>query len=169
MDALKNLLPSLPAGASVFMVTITMPASSPDAEVQSAPPAPAMSRDEDVSLSETSGIRPGGNEEMPKPSLAQTPLERVRQERRERPNRLRKTAEWASLLGTSARALRRAVEAGALPYEAKPDGRDHGAIVIRPEVLEAFLATEETVRRGQCAPPEWWNRVFGRKAWANPA
>lgn len=168
MKALQQLLPSLPAGATVFMVGITLPAANGAVANTSALPlvdgAGETARSDVPAPMETKR-----GQAVPESSVARTPLEILRAERRERPNRMRKTAEWAGLLGTSARALRRAVEAGAISYEAKPDGRDHGAIVIRPEVLEAYLATVDAVERGQCDPPEWWNRVFGKKAWAHSA
>ena len=168
MEAMKKMLPSLPAGASVFVFAITLPASTNAAPEAGAPPALAISRD-DAPPSETSTAKPKGAAELPAASLKRTPLELVRVERSERPNRLRKTAEWAELVGMSARALRRAVDNGALAHEAKPDGRDHGATVIRAEVLEAFLALVEAVDRGACDTPPWWKDVFGKKTWAHTA
>lgn len=168
MKALQQLVPLLPAGASVFVIGITLPAVNGGAARTSTlalvDGEKESTRTDVTVLTDATGGKPVGE-----PPVERTPLEIIRSERRERPNRLRKTAEWASLLGTSARALRRAIEAGALAHEAKPDGRDHGAIVIRPEVIEAFLATVEAVERGKCAQPDWWNRVFGKKAWAHTA
>lgn len=169
IKALQPLLLSLPAGTSVFVVGITLPTSN-DAVAGTK----TLALMEDASgTSQNDAPVPGqsdrGQAPAESPAVAGTPLEIVRRERRERPHRLLKTPEWASLLRTSARMLNRAIKAGALPYEVKSDGRDHGAIVIRPEVLEAFLATAEAVERGKCDPPEWWNRVFGKKAWARTA
>lgn len=168
MKALQRLVPSLPAGASVFVIGITLPAVNDAAAGMSTlalvDGAEASSRSEVCIPSEAREGKSVG--ELP---AERTPLEIIRVERRERPGRLRKTAEWARLVGLPVRALLRAVDANALSTESKPDGRDHGAKLIRPEVLEAFLATKEAVERGACDPPEWWNRVFGKKAWAHSA
>jgi hypothetical protein len=168
MRALQQLVPLLPAGASVFVIGMTLPAVNGAAAATSTLKLVGTENNSARSDAPVPTDTMGG-QVIPESAVVPTPLEVVRVERRERPNRLRKTAEWASLLGTSARRLNRAIKAGALSYEAKPDGRDHGAIVIRPEVLELFLATVDAVERGKCDPPEWWNRVEGKRSWAHSA
>ncbi|MHB1264547.1 MAG: hypothetical protein ACYC1S_09055 [Gemmatimonadaceae bacterium] len=50
-----------------------------------------------------------------------------------------KLGDRSKKLGISLRELRRAVKAGALPHEAKPDGRDNGAHTVTIGVMETYL------------------------------
>jgi hypothetical protein len=168
MKSLQQIVPLLPAGASVFVIGITLPAVN-GAMAGSSTPKLVDAADNPARSDALAPTESMGGQAVSESPVVQTPLEIVRAERRERPNRLRKTSEWAELLGMSARALRRAVDNGALAHEAKPDGRDHGATVIRSDVMEAFVALVEAVDRGTCDTPPWWQHVFGKKAWAHSA
>lgn len=161
IDMLQRLLPTLPAGASVFLVSVTVP--GPGVAVPSVPDAPPVSS----GANSASGTPESCSVEMPAaPKNNRTPLNRTAEERRRDPDQLEKPSVWAGRLGVSARALSRAIACGALHHETKRNGKDHGAKVIAPAALEAFLANVEAVKSGQCDAPAWWITVFGKRAWA---
>ena len=64
-----------------------------------------------------------------------------------------KPREWAALLdGVSANEIERAIRETHLACYRKPDGRDHGAYMIRPADMQAYLvarpARRERARKG---------------------
>ena len=72
-----------------------------------------------------------------------------------------KPREWAPITRLSEREIRRAMRAGALRSTEKGDGRDHGALVVTVDAMEAYLAIVDSVERGQEEPPAWWASVRG--------
>ena len=126
----------------------TMPSGSP--------------RPESVEADDSAPRSPVGSEA----GLRPTALQRVRQLRTTQPDLTLKPREWSALLGVSAREINRAIDAGALPFTAKDDGRDHGAKLVHIDHMEAFLATVEAIERGSMDPTAWWTDVRGPKAWA---
>jgi len=162
IDMLQRLLPTLPAGASVFIVSVTLP--GPGAAVPTVLEDPSVISGAD---SASAAPEPCAIEIPAAPSKNWTPLNRAAEERRRDPDKLEKPSVWAGRLGVSARALSRAIACGALHHETKRDGKDHGAKIIAPAALEAFLANVEAVKSGQCDAPKWWVPVFGKRAWAS--
>lgn len=75
-----------------------------------------------------------------------------------------KLGDWSKKLGISLKELRRAVKAGALPHEEKPDGRDNGAHTVTIGVMETYLKVINAVEAGAEEPPAWWNDVRGPRA-----
>ena len=93
-------------------------------------------------------------------------LERLQRLIASRGNVPLKPREWAHATGLSARELRRAIDADALPHAAKADGRDHGARLVTADALLAYVATVAAVERGQLPAPRWWAAVRGKRATA---
>lgn len=94
-----------------------------------------------------------------------TPLARVASLRAEfgaeTPLKLR---DWAREVGISRKELHRAVRAGAMPHETKPDGRDNKAHTVTVGVMENYLKVVSAVEAGLEEPPTWWKEVRGARA-----
>lgn len=64
-----------------------------------------------------------------------------------------KPREWSALLpGISARELRLAIQAGRMEYYRKAEGRDHGAYLVGPDAMCAYLHGRPRTREGSPAP-----------------
>lgn len=160
-DALARLLPILPPG-SVVLIVGTMMTDSEEKRPTAAerPSDPLGVRSHPATT--VSAPHVAANEGKSTVSALEQVSEIVQTNSEEKAT----PAEWARRLGLSARALVRAIDVGALKYETKRDGKDHGAKLVRADAVMSFLATVEAVKHGQCAAPGWWHRVFGRRAWS---
>ena len=94
-----------------------------------------------------------------------TPVARVAAVRAEHgPDAALKLRDWSRELGISLKELRRAVRSGALPHEAKPDGRDNKAHTVTAGVMERYLKTVDAVEAELQEAPTWWSDVRGSRA-----
>lgn len=94
-----------------------------------------------------------------------TPLARIADLRvelgAETPIKLR---DWSEKIGISRKELHRAVKAGVMPHDRKPDGRDNKALTVTVGVMENYLKIVSAVETGQEEPPAWWKEVRGARA-----
>jgi hypothetical protein len=82
-----------------------------------------------------------------------TPEEIVTWVRREHGAEGLKLGQWAGMLaGVSGRALKRAAAEGRLVTHAKPTGRDHGARMVSPDAMLAYLRAEGHITRSHHHP-----------------
>jgi hypothetical protein len=153
-DQLREAL--LP-GTRLYVVIIEHPdgcsytTSAPDRDPHSALPADALPAV--VAAADTMA-----------PLASESPVLFLQRLRRNKGLISKKPKEWASLLGISAASLLRAMDEEALGWTHKPDGRDHGARLVRVDHLQAHLALLDAVERGVVAPPVWCAAVQGGHA-----
>ena len=163
---LHDILHSFPARTKLVVIAAELPDGSGELRVLADAPAPAEGRKGGGGPGDT----PPDSRDEPlyadAGGAAATPIERVQRLTLQRGNVWLKPREWAQFTGLSARELRRAIDAAALPAEAKEDGRDHGAKVVAADALLAYLATVAAVERGQMRAPDWWGAVRGRRVTA---
>lgn len=158
---LQAILQAFPARTKLLVIAAELPDGSSDVRVLADRTDADTSRDAfgdavtaNGEAAERAGVRALGA------------VERLQQLITRRGSVSCKPREWAHVTGLSARELRRAIDAGALPHEAKTDGRDHGAKLINADAMLAYLATVTAVERGQMAAPGWWTLVRGKRATA---
>ena len=114
-DELERLIQAAPPGTQFEIVRITTPG------------APCISPTQEVSLGP-----PAGESEW-------TPVQVVAWVREHHPSGL-KLREWAEMpIGVSRRRLEAAAVVNELEWYPKTSGRDHGARMVSPDAMAAFL------------------------------
>lgn len=158
MPDLRSILQAFPAGTKLVVVAAELPDGSRELRVVGG----EGNTTSQATLQAPEASRAGsGAQEM---ALDELLLDRLQQLREQRGNVALKPKEWSQITRISARELRRAICAGAVPHEAKEDGRDHGAKLITVEAMLGYLATVFAVERGRMDAPAWWAEVRGRRA-----
>lgn len=68
--------------------------------------------------------------------------------------------QWSRVISKiSEREFDRAVDAGALAFEARGEGKGHRARVIRAQEMVRYLGLCEAVQAGREPMPAWWHEV----------
>lgn len=150
---LQSFRESLPPGSTIYVLAAELP--NGQMEVQSGAAVGSLSQGPRISLAPPQHATPA------KP----TPLARVAALRAElgaeTPLKLR---DWATEVGIPRKELRRAINAGVMQHDTKPDGRDNKAHTVTVGVMENYLKTVSAVEAGQEEPPIWWKKVRGARA-----
>lgn len=157
MPDLRSILQAFPAGTTLLVVAAELPDGSREMRVVGEKNSTSQAALQPSDASRAAS----GAQEM---ALDELLLDRLQQLLKQRGNVALKPKEWSQITRISVRELRRAICAGAMPHEAKEDGRDHGAKLITVEVMLGYLATVFAVERGRMDAPAWWPEVRGRRA-----
>jgi hypothetical protein len=171
MTDLQAILQAFPAGTKLVVIAAELPDRSHS--------VPVVLRADGAANSAagpggdgTAAPAPGGeadhladgHHDMAGADVHDLHVEHVRRLHHTRGNVALKPREWSTIVGLSARELRRAIEANAVPHVEKADGRDHGAKLITAEAILGYLTTVLAVERDHMPAPTWWPSVRGRRA-----
>jgi hypothetical protein len=164
MTDLRSILRAFPAGTKLIVIAAELPDGPADLRV----PSEGDGATPDILpvILETPDRGRGAAADIAEPvsGTDQLLLDRVQRLSKARGNVALKPREWSAITGLSARELRRAIAADALPHAEKEDGRDHGARVVTTEAMLTYLTTVLAVERGHVSAPSWWDAVRGRPA-----
>lgn len=150
---LQSFRESLPPGSTIYVLAAELP--NGQTVMQAGAAGVSVSQGPRITLAPTP---------RPMPAKA-TPLARIADMRAElgaeTPLKLH---DWTHEIGLSKKELRRAVKAGVMPHDRKPDGRDNKAVTVTVGVMENYLKIVSAVEAGQEEPPAWWKEVRGARA-----
>lgn len=147
-DELRHLIAQLPGDRRVTVIVIEHTGA-------------ASSAVEGATTSSATVAASGQHANMHAPAPAATPLDLARGALRDAPTLRLTPVEWSKAFGgeITVREVRRALEAAALEFEARGEGRGHGALVVRPAAMVSYLTARQEAMASRGKRPAWFSRV----------